>query len=126
MHIEGPWLSTTGKKKGKQKFRNSSQAQKSRDLKTSWEQMLKKHDVKPSASSEKARPLSKTYTLAVPKDRDSTSHIKSIDTGPGVAAKKESPKYTGTECIGISILHKSCLQPIFNKQSAKDVAEMRR
>ena len=41
-------------------------------------------------------------------------------------ALKETQKYTGTEMIGISIIHKSSLQPIFSTDSAKDVANMRR
>jgi hypothetical protein len=39
---------------------------------------------------------------------------------------KEIPKYTGTEMIGISIIHKSCLQPVFSREAAIDVASMRR
>lgn len=34
--------------------------------------------------------------------------------------------YTGTELIGIAVLHKSCLQPIFNIEHAVDAAHMRR
>ncbi len=39
---------------------------------------------------------------------------------------KEIPVYTGTEMIGISIIHKSCLQPIFSIEAAVDAASMRR
>ncbi len=39
---------------------------------------------------------------------------------------KPPPKYTGTEMIGVSVIHKSGLQPIFSKDSAEDVAKMRR
>ena len=45
-------------------------------------------------------------------------------TGP--VSSKPSPTYTGTEMIGITVLHKSCLQPVFNKESAEDAAKMRR
>jgi hypothetical protein len=45
-------------------------------------------------------------------------------TGP--VSSKPSPTYTGTEMIGITVLHKSCLQPIFNKEAAEDAAKMRR
>ena len=31
-HIEGPWLSTSGKRKGKVKFRNADEAKKAREL----------------------------------------------------------------------------------------------
>ena len=42
MHLEGPWLSTTGKRKGKQKFRNSEEAQKARQLDEDWKELQKK------------------------------------------------------------------------------------
>lgn len=46
---------------------------------------------------------------------------------PGAhAAKAVSNRYTGTECLGVTVLHKSCLQPVFNQQSAIDAARMRR
>jgi len=50
----------------------------------------------------------------------------SLVTPGGDCNLKEIPTYTGTEMIGISIIHKSCLQPIFSKQAAIDVASMRR
>ena len=124
MHLEGPWLSTTGKKKTKRKFRNAEEARRARELDDSWNDLMKKYEPKITANKKKSKTLS--YKLSIPEGRDTTSHIKSVDSGVGFAAKKESQKYTGTECIGISVLHKSCLQPIFNKQSAEDVAKMRR
>jgi N-acetylglucosamine-6-phosphate deacetylase len=42
MHLEGPWLSTTGKRRGKQKFRNAAEARKARELQESWEALQKK------------------------------------------------------------------------------------
>ena len=50
----------------------------------------------------------------------------SLVTAGGNCALKEVPEYTGTEMIGISIIHKSCLQPIFSKEAAIDAASMRR
>jgi hypothetical protein len=44
----------------------------------------------------------------------------------GSTAPPEHKEYTGDKMIGISIIHKSCLQPIFSEQAAKDVANMRR
>ena len=45
---------------------------------------------------------------------------------PGVGAKREVKKYTGSEIIGIAAMHKSNEVPIFNTDAAKDVAKMRR
>ena len=42
MHMEGPWLSTTGKKKGKQKFKSAEHARKARELDESWKALQKK------------------------------------------------------------------------------------
>jgi len=57
---------------------------------------------------------------ATPKD------IPSRVTPGGDCALKAIPQYTGTEMLGISIIHKSCLQPVFNQQAAIDAASMRR
>lgn len=56
----------------------------------------------------------------------STSKPPSRVTPGGSCALKEVPVYTGTEMVGISIIHKSCLQPVFSKESAIDAATMRR
>ena len=55
-----------------------------------------------------------------------TTRPPSLVTPGGSASLKEIPVYTGDQMIGISIIHKSCLQPIFSKQAAIDVATMRR
>ena len=47
MHMEGPWLSTTGKKKGKKKFRNADVANQARKNAESWQAFLDKWDIKP-------------------------------------------------------------------------------
>lgn len=47
-------------------------------------------------------------------------------TPGGSTALKPSPKYTGTEMLGIGVAHKSGLQPVFSKEQAEDLAKMRR
>ena len=44
----------------------------------------------------------------------------------GAVTTKQTPKYTGSKIIGISVLHKSCLQPMFSNEEILDVARMRR
>jgi hypothetical protein len=46
MHLEGPWLSTTGKKKSKRKFASAAAARKSRELDASWQDLLNKYSDK--------------------------------------------------------------------------------
>lgn len=42
MHIVGPWLSTTGKKKSKQKFKSADEAKRARELDAEWQKLMKK------------------------------------------------------------------------------------
>lgn len=55
-----------------------------------------------------------------------TVYIPSLVTPGGDTNLKETPEYTGDKMLGISIIHKSCLQPIFNTEAAVDAANMRR
>lgn len=130
MHLVHPSLSLQGKRKGKPKFRNAAEAQKARELNDSWDKLLNQHGVKQDSkkrtkSASNYEPLSKHYSLSIPTERNN-SHIKSLGSDNGVAPLKQSPTYTGTECLGVTVLHKSCLQPVFNKQAAVDAAKMRR
>ncbi len=127
MHLVGPALTTTGKKKGKRKFRNAEQARKSRELKDSWEDLLKRHDIKPT----KAKPkfdskLSSCYSLKIPEGRNTTAHIKSLDSGLGSATLAPPKVYTGTKVKGIATMHKSNAVPIFSDEEAVDISRMRR
>ena len=127
MHLVGPALTMTGKRKGKFKFRNAEEARKARELDNSWKELQKKWEVqeedKKRKRALKAEPL--IYKLSVPAGR-STSHIPSRNTGDGIANTKQIPKYTGTKIIGIGTLHKSNGIPIFSQEEAEDLSKMRR
>jgi hypothetical protein len=127
MHLEGPWLSMSGKKRGKVKFRNAEEARRARELDESWKELLKRQGVeaeeKKRARAIKAPPLD--YKLSAPPGRTTSTHIPSRDTG-GNATLAAPKVYTGSEMIGIGQLHKSNAIPIFKKSDAEDLAKMRR
>ena len=129
MHLEGPWLSTTGKKKGKQKFASAEHARKAREQAESWEALQKKWAVEADDKKRKramsADTLSSSYSLKIPEGRNTTAHIKSVDTG-GNAVLKPSPVYTGTKVKGIATMHKSNAVPVFSDEQAVDISKMRR
>jgi hypothetical protein len=127
MHLEGPWLSTTGKKRGKKKFRNSSEASKFRELNESWTNLQKKWNVEAEAKKKNRALAAETlsYNLSAPPGR-STQYIPSLNSGLGVAAKVEPKVYTGTKIKGIGTMHKSNAVPIFSDEQAQDIAKMRR
>jgi hypothetical protein len=129
MHLEGPWLSTTGKKKGKKKFASAEHARKARDLDESWKELQKKWGIeaeeKKRARAMSAPSLSGHYSLAIPEGRNTTAHLKSVDTG-GNAILKAPKVYTGTKVKGIATMHKSNAVPIFSDEEAIDISKMRR
>lgn len=124
MHLLPPMYSTTGKKRGKAKFRNSAAAAKSRELDESWKALMAKYETKPVKPARK-QTLADTYRLTVPADRDSRKY-KSVDTGGGSTAPAARKEYTGDKMIGIGTMHKSNMVPIFSNQEADDISKMRR
>jgi N-acetylglucosamine-6-phosphate deacetylase len=129
MHLEGPWLSTTGKKKGKQKFASAEQARKARDLDESWKELQKRWGIEAEEKKRKramsAEPLAGNYSLSVPAGR-STAHIKSLGQDSGVATLRAPKVYTGTKVKGIATMHKSNAVPVFSDEEAVDISKMRR
>ena len=63
--------------------------------------------------------------LSVPAWRQTPS-IPSLNTGAGVAARRESPVYTGTKVKGIGTMHKSNAVPVFSDEEAVEISQMRR
>ena len=129
MHLEGPWLSTTGKFKGKKKFRNADEARKARALDESWKRLLAKHQIEQEERKRKRAMASTVYTSPVqPYRRDEGKKIPSLNGGidSAPALLKPAPVYTGTKIKGIGTMHKSNAVPIFSDEEAVDIAKMRR
>jgi len=125
MHLEGPWLSTTGKKKGKKKWPSAEAKRRAEELEKSWTSILKKHQIdqqerkKINALSSPAWQPKKSLTRE-------TAMIPSLPFSGGPCLKAEQKIYTGTKIKGIGTMHKSNAVPIFSEDEAKDIASMRR
>ena len=129
MHLEGPWLSTTGKRKGKKKFASAEAKRNSEQLDASWKELLKRQGLELEEKKRKramsAENLNTVYSLKIPEGRNTTAHLKSVDTG-GNATLAPVKVYTGTKVKGIATMHKSNAVPIFSDEEAVDIARMRR
>ena len=130
MHLEGPWLSTIGKRKGKQKFRNSDEARKARELDESWKALQKKWGVEQEERKRKRAleaPVMKPTQAGVYR-RDTGPRIPSLNGGRDMSPAIKAPDkiYTGSKIIGIGTMHKSNAVPIFSDDEAKDISRMRR
>lgn len=128
MHLEGPWLSTTGKKKGKQKFRSAEHAKKARELEESWKELQKKWGLEAeekkrrrAMSVDSFKPSKPTYRGA---NEPKIPSLNPADMTP--CLKSPNKVYTGNLIKGIGTMHKSNAVPIFSDEEAKDIAKMRR
>ena len=122
-HLEGPWLSTTGKKKGKQKFRNAEQARKAREQAESWQALLQRHGI---TENKKHKPKAVSLPTDPGPYRRETPKINSLPFTGGPCTKPEQKVYTGNKILGIGTLHKSNAVPIFSDEEAVEIAKMRR
>ena len=130
MHLAHPALSTTGKKKGKQKWasaeakaRAEKLAREWRDREASWAKLAPKFSSKPAPKSTGTGTLKSSPKI--PPGRE-TPEVKSLDTGWVTCVKVHDQEYTGTKVKGIGTLHKSNGVPIFSDEEAVDISRMRR
>ena len=56
----------------------------------------------------------------------SLENVKSAGIQVGSVTKQDDMRYTGDKIIGVSLMHKSNLVPVFNQSDAEDIAHMRR
>jgi hypothetical protein len=126
-HLEGPWLSTTGRRKAKQKYASSEHKRQAEANAAEWQRKVEEFG-KLSPTTVKPRGPMPSLSKSLPRTPPgrTTAHIESLVTAWAPCLKAEDKKYTGTEVLGIAVQHKSCLQPIFNQEAAKDSASMRR
>jgi len=129
-HLEGPWLTTTGKKKGPRRWASAEAKRRAELLQEEWEQrlgnfkkMAPKFSRTPASPPKPAGTL--TVTMRVPPGRE-TPFIASRDTGWVACVKHQDTEYTGTKVKGIGTMHKSNAVPIFSDDEAKDISKMRR
>lgn len=128
MHLEGPWLSTTGKKKGPRKWASSEQKRLAEKRQADWELKLKSFEKMTPKFSSGPTAKKQEWSLGAPKTPPGreTVRVASQDTGWVPCVKVKDNEYTGTKVKGIGTMHKSNGVPIFSDDEAKDISSMRR
>jgi hypothetical protein len=123
MHMEGPWLSMTGRRKGKKKWASAEQKRQAEILEQEWQLIKDKYAPKSKVKFER-----KSFVAPKPLRRDADQpRVPSLDTGVKGAVNVRMPmQYTGDNIVGIGTMHKSNAVPIFSDQEAKDISSMRR
>ena len=129
MHLEGPWLSTTGKKKGPKRWASAEAKKLAQKRQAEWNRKLIEFEkLTPKFSTGPYNAPKKTmqdFMPKIPPGRE-TAPIPSQDTGWVPCVKVHDPEYTGTKIKGIGTMHKSNAVPVFSDDEAKDISSMRR
>ena len=127
MHLEGPWLTTTGRVRSvRRRFASAEAAQKQRELEAEWQARQQAWaKTLPRARVSVASPRA-TLSPQYPPAREPNRIPSRADTPGTVAARPADKVYTGTAMKGIGVLHKSNSVPIFTDDEAVDIARMRR
>ena len=124
MHLVGPYMTTTNYKKRKQKglTKRDKLAQVEHDK---W---LRKMGAHPDQLKAKKKKHADVRILSVPDYRTSGNDIPTSDVIPGGnTAPAERQTYSGERrLLGIAVMHKSNMVPVFDSKDAKDIAKMRR
>ena len=127
MHLEGPWLTTTGKKKGKKKWASAEAKRKAELLEENWQDLLKRHGIEQEERKRRRALESGTYTgPKVEPFRRETPKIESLPFTAGPCTKAPDKIYTGDKIKGIGTMHKSNAVPIFSDEEAIEISKMRR
>ena len=126
MHLEGPWLSTTGKKKGKKKWASAEAKRKTEFLEESWKALQKKWGIEAEEKKRKRGLAADTWQPKETIFRRETPKIDSLPFTAGPCVKKPDKVYTGDKIKGIGTMHKSNAVPVFSDEEAQDIAKMRR
>lgn len=128
-HLEGPWLSTTGKKRGPRKWASSEAKKLAERRQAEWDRKLIEFErMAPKFSTGPYNAPKKSITDFIPKTPPGreTNQIPSQDTGWVTCVKTQDKEYTGTKIKGIGTMHKSNAVPVFSDEEAKDISKMRR
>ena len=125
-HLEGPWLSTTGKQKGPKRWASADAKRKAEILRKDWEQLKRDNNITTERVT-RAKDMKSTLTVSfkAPPGRE-TPKIVSQDTGWVACTTAANQEYTGTKVKGIGTMHKSNAIPIFSDEEAVEISKMRR
>ena len=129
MHLEGPWLSTTGRKKGPRRWASAEAKKLAQQRQAEWDRKLVQFDkMAPRFSTGPYNAPKKTIADFIPKPPPGreTAPTPSQDTGWVPCVKVHDQEYTGTKIKGIGTMHKSNAVPVFSDEEAKDISKMRR
>lgn len=99
----------------------------SKALAAEWDALKEKWSKVPKfAAGKPPEPRPKAPSLPPPEQPLQTKMQEQFGKLKDSTALQPAKVYTGDSLIGIAVRHKSGLEPVFSKQQAQDLAQMRR
>ena len=129
MHLEGPWLTTTGKKRGPRKWATSEAKKLAQKRQAEWDRKLVEFErMTPRFSTGPHTAPKKTIADFIPRTPPGreTAPTPSQDTGWVPCVKVHDQEYTGNAVVGIAQMAKSNAVPVFDSNHIVEIARMRR
>lgn len=127
---------TLNTRKPKQKITKAKQAQLEQEFKEYNKFLKSKHMTKITFEEyvdqvfgkvKKEKKKADTFVSSVPTAYRANRYTSITGTGLAVCSKQQPQTYSGEQkLLGIATLHKSNMVPVFAKQDAVDIANMRR
>ena len=123
MHLVGPYMTTTQYNRKKKKP-NAKQARANAE----HEKWLRKMGVHPEQLEAKKKQNANVSIRSVPDYSSNRTGLPTSDVIPGGStAPRERQVYSGERrLLGVAVMHKSNMVPVFDSKDAKDIAKMRR
>ena len=124
MHLVGPYMTTTRYNR-KQKPSNNKRNIAAQAEHDKW---LRKMNAHPDQIKENKKKNASVSIRSIPDYRSVGNSIPTSDVIPGGStAPAERQVYSGErKLLGVAIMHKSNMVPVFDSKDAKDIAKMRR
>jgi hypothetical protein len=127
MHLKGPWLTTTGRHKAKQKYASAEHKRREAEDTAEWQRKVSEFK-KLSPTTVKPRgPMPSLHKSLprIPASRE-TAKIESLVTAWTPCLRAEDKRYTGNAVVGIAQMAKSNAVPVFDSDHIVEIARMRR
>lgn len=128
MHLAHPALTTTGKRKTRQRWASAEAKRQAQELEQNWQNLQKSWQ----KLGGKAGTTTKSANTGVNAKiiPDTSRIVRDVQRPPdlqrGALASTAKNKYTGTSMIGIAQMPKSNAVPVFNNQAIIEIGKMRR
>ena len=119
MHLEKVYINNYGTCKKKLNKRHL----RAMEVHNKW---LKDRGLHPDQISAKRKADTKRSNVQFASNPKDDRSLPPTSDKVGNGFKKSENVYTGKNLIGIAVMHKSCLVPVFSKNDAIEISKMRR